>query len=106
MLAVSQIGSPGMQWALRDYPAVTYLDFIPTTIRPGMVITTDQENLALVSGYRGQDLVWSTEVLWQEMSAYDYLSWLVVRDAPALNENLIFWVRTDLMPDSQFKQID
>ena len=106
MLAVSEIGSPGMQWALRDYPAVTYLDFIPTTIRPGMVITTDQENLALVSGYRGQDLVWSSEVLWQEMSAYDYLTWLVVRDAPKLNENLIFWVRTDLMPDSQFELIN
>jgi hypothetical protein len=40
------------------------------------------------------------------MSAYDYLTWLVVRDAPKLNENLIFWVRTDLMPDSQFELIN
>jgi hypothetical protein len=106
MLAVLGMESPGMQWALRDYPAVTYLDFIPTTIQPGMVITTDEENLGLVSGYRGQVLVWSSKVLWQEMKAYDYLFWLVVRNAPTLDENLIFWVRTDLMPDSQFGLTD
>ena len=37
-------------------------------------------------------------VFWREMSAEQVLKWLVNRDVPTLIEELIIWVRVDLMP--------
>ena len=58
----------------------------------------------IAGGYRGQDLVWESWPLWSQMDAFDYLSWLLTRDVPVVTENVIIWVRTDLMPDAQFSQ--
>jgi hypothetical protein len=53
------------------------------------------------SSYRGQDLVWSREILWNEMSAFDYLKWIITRDAPTASKEIILWARMDLMPDDR-----
>jgi len=47
-------------------------------------------------------LVWMREVPWQDLSPRQYLTWLVTRDVPTINTQLILWVRTDLMPSGQF----
>ena len=94
-----------MRWLLRDDHDVTFVTYAPPQSEPGILITSDQEMPEIAGGYRGQGLVWESRAAWSQMTAFDYLSWLLTRDAPVINENVIIWVRTDLMPmpSSQIK---
>ncbi len=103
-IVVSDWDTPSMRWFLRDGEAVSFAPYVPPQTQPGMLITSDQEVLEIANSYRGQDLVWYRQALWTQMRPYQYLQWLITRDAPELTDQVIFWVRTDLMPDSQFSQ--
>jgi len=103
-IAVSDYKTPGMQWVLRDYDPVHFVPYLVHQSQPGIIITDGREIPEISNSYRGQGLVWSREVLWGEMSPFQYLKWLVTRDAPTAANQIILWVRTDLMPDSQFTQ--
>jgi hypothetical protein len=83
------------------------VEFVSSAVpqsQPGILITTDQEIPEIANSYRGQDLVWYQRPLWSEMDAFDTLGWLLTRDVPTAAQNVIIWVRTDLMPDAQFSQ--
>jgi len=101
-IAVSDYDSPGMRWVLRDYDPVHFIPYPSPDSQPGILITDNQGNPQISTSYRGQDLVWAQEVLWQAMSPVQYLSWLITREAPTQESEIILWVRTDLMPDDQF----
>lgn len=101
-IAVSDYDLPSMRWFLRDDDFVQFVPYLPPESQPGVLITSAQEIPEIASGYRGQDLVWSQEVVWSEMTSFQYLRWLLTRDAPLLDQQVILWVRTDLMPDAQF----
>ncbi|MCB2209736.1 hypothetical protein KQH62_02470 [bacterium] len=101
-IVVSDWDNPSMHWFLRDEEAVSFAPYVPPQTQPAMLITSDREILEIANSYRGQDLVWYREALWSQMTPYQYLQWLVTHDAPGLTEQVIFWVRTDLTPDSQF----
>jgi hypothetical protein len=103
-IVVSDWDTPSMRWFLRDEADVAFVSYVPVQTQPGMLITSDQESLEIANSYRGQDLVWYRQALWTQMTPYQYLQWIVTHDAPGLTEWVIFWVRTDLMPDSQFSQ--
>jgi hypothetical protein len=102
-MVVVDFDTPGMRWALRDYDKVAFVPALPPTSQPEMIISNSLAQPEISNSYRGQDLVWSTKALWREMSAFDTLTWLIARDAPDTKEEIIFWVRTDLMPDGQFR---
>lgn len=101
-IAVTDYQSPAMVWALRNYAPVHFDAFVPPQFQPGIIITDVEESPELTNSYRGQDLVWSQQVAWQEMTAAQYFQWFLSSAAPTLNEEIIFWVRTDLMTDGQF----
>lgn len=101
-IAVSGMDMHGMRWALQDYDPVNYVPYLPPQSQPGILITDSLGIPEISSTYRGQDLVWSREVLWDTMTPFQYLNWLITRDAPTQESRIIFWVRTDLMPDDQF----
>ena len=101
-IVVSDLDRPSMRWLLRDDPDVSFVTYAPPQSEPGILITSDQEMPEIAGGYRGQGLVWESRAAWSQMTAFDYLGWLLTRDAPVINENVIIWVRTDLMPDAQF----
>jgi hypothetical protein len=101
-IAVSNFDAPGMRWALHGYDSVQFVPYASPQSQPGILITNPQEMPEISNAYRGQDLVWSRQALWNQMSPYQYLSWLFTRDALKNHTEMILWVRTDLMPDSQF----
>ena len=103
-IVVSDYDRPGLRWLLRDDPEVEFVSYAAPQSEPGILITSAQEMPEIAGGYRGQDLVWESRPLWSQMDAFDYLSWLLTRDVPVVTENVIIWVRTDLMPDAQFSQ--
>ena len=100
-IAVSDYDVPSMRWFLRNDPSVVFVPYLPLVSQPGILITGIEENPGIASSYRGQDLVWSQEVVWSAVTPVQYLSWLLIRDAPLVDHQIILWVRTDLMPDYQ-----
>lgn len=97
-LAVVNITSPALRWALRDYLTVSYYDVNPVGSTPSMVLTDQQSSPALAESYRGQDFMWASQPDWQIMTANDWLNWLVYKKAPLKSDTLILWVRTDRFP--------
>lgn len=100
-IAVADLDTSSMAWTLRDYDPVFFMPYIPPQSQPGILITANEAVPEISSAYRGQDLVWSREVLWREMSASQVLSWMITQDAPTKDSQIILWVRTDLMADDQ-----
>ena len=103
-IAVSDYDTPGMRWILRDYAEVDFVPYLAAQSQPGILITDAQESPEIANSYTGQDLVWSETVLWEEMTSFQYLSWLITRDAPTSSSEIIFWVRTDLVPNDQLNK--
>ncbi len=102
-IVVSGFESSGLSWALRQYPVEFTTGLFPQS-EPEMLITAVTEIPEIASTYRGQDLVWSRGVYWSDLSPFQYLNWVVTHQVNLIyQESIIFWVRTDLMPDSQYQ---
>ena len=98
--AVVGVPSPALQWALRNTANVSYVDFLPATAAPAVVITPDQPELALSATYRGQNFVLGQQPTWYLILPYEWLRWLYYREAPLEKQPIILWARTDLFPES------
>ena len=99
---VSGVDAPGMRWALRHYEHTEFVPFLAPQLQPGLLITELGEFPEISNSYQGQGLVWMREVPWQELTPTQYLTWLIARDVPTIPNQVILWVRTDLMPSGQF----
>lgn len=97
-VAVVGIDAPNLRWMLRDYPKVRFLSAIAGDDAPSIIITSAQSPLAQVSTYRGQDFIWSSTPAWQLLSPYDFIRWIVYREAVMENQSIIVWARGDLFP--------
>jgi hypothetical protein len=100
-IVVSGLDTPGLRWALHDYEPLDFVPFVPPQSQPGVLITPAGVIPEISRGYQGQGLVWLHDVPWHELSANQYLTWLVTRDVPILPQELILWVRTDMMPGGE-----
>ena len=98
-ILVSDYRTPAMEWFLVNDSPVSFESFIPPQTQPGMLITDRFEIPEIAHSYHGQDLTWSQRVLWENMTAFQYLNWLITRESPTVDQLVILWVRTDLMID-------
>lgn len=103
-IAVVDLDTPGMRWIFRDFDDTAYVPYVPPSSQPGVLISDSLTQPEISNSYRGQDLVWSQTPNWNVMTPLQYLNWLMTRNTPETNKEIIFWVRTDLMPDEQFAQ--
>ncbi len=67
---------------------------------PEMVISTI-DKLSLAADYRGEALPLNEMADWGHATPSDWLKWFVYRQMPILRQDVILWVRSDLMLDSQ-----
>jgi hypothetical protein len=100
-ILVSELDTPGLRWVMRSYDRVVFEAFVPPQSQPGMIITPVGTIPEISQSYQGQSLVWMRSVPWRELTPSQYLTWLVSRDVPTIPQELILWVRTDLMPGGQ-----
>jgi hypothetical protein len=96
--AVVGVASPALRWVLRDVANVSYVDFLPNTAAPALVITPEQPELALAATYRGQGFVLGQQPTWDVVLPSEWLPWLYFREAPLENEPIVLWARTNLFP--------
>ena len=96
-ITVYEIESPALLWALRNFD-VNVVNTLSLEEAPEIVITAVGEEFGLSSAYRGQDFIWREMPNWAIAHA---ARWLVLREIPMQNEELILWGRSDLFFDSQ-----
>jgi hypothetical protein len=95
----SMVDSPSMHWTLRKYKNARFVDSLSPEDMPSIVITQqDQEIPSLTAAYRGQDFVWWIEPGWAGSMPVDLVNWLVSRQAPIIENQVILWARSDLFP--------
>lgn len=99
-LAVVQVPSPALKWALRDYLGAEYYDVTPVGVAPSLAVTYEQTSPGLAGTYRGQDFRWTSEPGWSSLTTMDWFRWALFKKAPLNSKVLIFWVRTDRFPGS------
>lgn len=103
-IAAAGIDTPGLRWALQQYDPVDFVPFVPPQLDPGIIITPVDAIPEISQAYQGQRLVWIRYVPWRELSPSQYLTWLITRDVPTIPQEVILWVRTDLMPGGQLTE--
>lgn len=102
------VEAPSLRWALRDYHEARFISepqldsgrrWLSPGELPSVIITRQsQEAPSLAESYRGQDFNWWTYPGWRGVLPPDFASWLVFRQAPLYQEQIILWARGDLFP--------
>lgn len=90
------IQSPALRWVLRDIRDVKQVEYLPTGATASVVITPQQDSLALASSYRGQDFIWDQAVQWAAMKPEDWFVWLLARKTTSNQTDIVLWARTDM----------
>jgi len=75
---------------------VDFVNALPVSLRPSVVITGSQVMLAIQGEYRGQDFYWTQEPAWEILTPQEWINWLFYRKTPRTMPNLILWARGDL----------
>jgi hypothetical protein len=98
-LTILTVDSPALHWLFRDWQ-VTDATALASDATPPMVISTI-DKLSLAADYRGEALPLTEVADWDHATTSNWLSWFVYRQMPILRQDIILWVRSDLMLDSQ-----
>ena len=98
-LTILGLNSPALSWLFRDWN-VQQVSQLPPDATPELIITPSG-NLSLAAKYRGEALVLHESAAWSKASPSDWLNWFMYRQMPLLRDDVILWVRSDLMLDSQ-----
>jgi hypothetical protein len=98
-LTVLSVESPALHWLFRDWQVKDVSALAPDAT-PQMVISSIDQ-LSLAANYRGEALPLNEVADWSHATPSNWLKWFVYRQMPILREDVILWVRSDLMLDSQ-----
>lgn len=98
-LTILNLGSPALHWLFRDWQVQEVNELAPDAT-PELIITPSG-NLSLTAKYRGEPLVLHEAPDWAKASPAIWLKWFIYRQTPLLREDVILWVRSDLVLDSQ-----
>ena len=92
--------SPELRWSLRNYDKLTIMEYIGETDRPAVIVSDVDVLIGSAASYRGQEILWTTQVDYDNMSASDWLRWFTIREAPTIEQSLLIWARNDLFAGS------
>jgi hypothetical protein len=99
-VAILEPASPVVKWILRNQEDVIYLNFLPKSISPDMVITKDADFPGLAASYTGQDFVFINSPQTQLYSIMDWLRWAIYRKTTSEKTYAYLWVKSDIFPGS------
>lgn len=98
-LTIAGVDSPALRWLFRDWEVEETTVLAPDAT-PELVITPATVDLTLTADYRGAPFVWREIGSWPQATAGDWLEWFLYRQMPIQQEDILLWVRADLMLDS------
>jgi hypothetical protein len=76
------------------------MEYIGETDRPAVIVSDVDSLIGSAASYRGQEILWTTQVDYDNMSASDWLRWFTIREAPTIEQSLLIWARNDLFAGS------
>ncbi|MHC1740877.1 MAG: hypothetical protein AB9897_07180 [Anaerolineaceae bacterium] len=91
---------PSLQWIFRDFPNAKQNDLLANSETPALIISEIDYSLDNTQVYRGQSLLWTTTVDFEQMSAKEWVTWYDFRQGPVLSKELLLWARNDLFKGS------
>jgi hypothetical protein len=98
-LTILAVDTPALNWLFHDWQVQVVTALAPDAT-PEMIISSI-DKLNLTANYRGEALPLSEVADWGHATISDWLKWFVYRQMPILRQDIILWVRSDLMLDSQ-----
>jgi hypothetical protein len=105
-LQVFAPGSDSIRWALRRHRNITYPNQLKADTRPSVMITSHEDITGAADNYTGQDMILEQWPAWRELTARDWMIWLLYRQAPMEDKHLFLWLRTDLVPGQEAVTIE
>ncbi|MCS7011837.1 MAG: hypothetical protein N2049_08450 [Anaerolineales bacterium] len=93
------VDSPALRWLFRDW-SLKQTDVLDPMAMPELLITPAGSELALPTAYRGALFVWREMGNWYQLSLQLWFKWFVYRQLPVQQQDVVLWVRADLMLDS------
>ena len=99
-VAILEPASPAVKWILRNQEDVVYLNSLPKSISPDMVITKEADFPGLAASYTGQDFTFIKSPQTQLFSIMDWLRWAIYRKFTNEKNYLYLWVKSDIFPGS------
>jgi hypothetical protein len=98
-LTVLGVDSPALQWLFRDWQVRSVSALVPDSSPQLIISSVDQ--ISLAANYRGEALPLTELADWNNATPADWLKWFIYRQMPILRQEIILWVRSDLMLDGQ-----
>jgi hypothetical protein len=98
-LTILGVDSPALAWLFHDWP-VQQVNQLAPDAKPELIISP-AGNLSLTVQYRGEALDLYESADWMNLTPVEWLKWFVYRQTPLRRDNVILWVRSDLLLDSQ-----
>ena len=91
-------GNATLKWALREFIDIKYYDVYDPSKTTPVLITWEVDNYPVpLNIYRGQDFVITSTSDWTGVFPEDWISWIAFRDGPIDKQDIILWVRQDIL---------
>ncbi len=97
-IVVVGIKSPGLEWALRQFPGTIFTSELAVGTMPSIVISPQQTEPSLAASYRGDGFDLLQQPDWSLFLPDEYVPWLIFHKAPQRSQSVILWARVDLFP--------
>ncbi len=96
-------GNSSLKWALRELKEFDFFEVYNPGIATPVLITNEIDNLQVpLAFYRGQDFVIATNPAGRAVFPEDWISWIAFRDGPIETEDIILWVRHDILSGEEY----
>ncbi len=90
--------SADLRWTLRDYRDVRFVNVLPASSLPSMIISPVDFTPSAELVYRGTAFSIHQKPAWLIMFSQEWVNWIFFRKAPLDRDISILWIRNDLFP--------
>ncbi|MCE1254508.1 MAG: glycosyltransferase family 39 protein [Anaerolineae bacterium] len=87
-----------LRWTLRDYRDARFVNSIPSSALPSIIISPVDYVPSSEQAYRGTAFALHQKPAWTLMFSQEWVNWIFFRKAPLDRDIAILWVRNDLFP--------
>ncbi len=100
-IQVINIDYPSLNWALRNFENIEFVNHFSISANPEFVITKFDQTIEAADSYKGQDFEWIATPIWNLLIPNEWANWVLSRRIPTnlqQQDLIILWVRNDLFP--------